>query len=354
MSFNDFISESRKVTKAHLDKEVTAVVQEFAWSGLISTGYLTPAESKWLVENSQGFTRLDETLLGQLRDKVKSVKDTEMGQKIYAKLSKVYDRGITFAKYLVSLFQKVFDRVLGYFMKKFDPVKKGIVNDIKSGKKSIPKMSGNLKTDTKNLTDTISFWLKNFQQMYQKGLQDTFSKEIIKEALHNDARIIDSLNNFVINEDEDGGTEQSLIDDSTAVIGVIDKMAHKIAKIPPFNLLDKVKDLASKSSSRLLEEFSIITHKMGGPGVFKFEAIGVVIGFFVEWYAHHLADRGIESVLEKEIVLRFLPFAGGLITAISIVAMCISVVEVVKELNHLDMQVPGENAGAAPAAPVAT
>lgn len=336
LGFDDFMRESRKATKAVLQREVKSAVSEFAWEGLISTGYLTEKESIWLVENAKDFNKLDESLLGQLRDKIKSVKDTQIGKDVYAKVSKVYDRASTFTKYLISQFNKFFDKALGYFVKKFEPAKKALLADIKNGKVSIGTVKNNISSDIKLLSETISFWLKSFQAMYTKAMEHAFSKELLKEALHTDARLFDAL----LESEGDIESSGSGSEDSAQgiIFSVINKITHKLEKIPPFNMLAKVKEIAEIGTSKMLKSFSELTNKMGGPGVYEFAAISAIAGFFIEYYVKHLAVSSVDSILGSEAVLRFLPMASELVHVLTIIALLIATVETAKELANSELQ----------------
>lgn len=333
LGFDDFMKESKKATREVVRREVKAAVGEFAWEGLTSTGYLTVRESLWLAEHSKGFERLDESLLGQLRDKIKSVRDTQIGQEVYAKVSKVYDRASTFTKYLISQFSKFFDKALGYFVKKFEPAKKALLQDIKTGKVRIGNAKENIAKDIKSLSETVSFWLKNFQTMYTKAMEKIFSKELLKEALHTDARLFDALLEVESKPEESA---------KGVVFDVIDKITHRIESVPPFSTLSKVKNIAQTGTSKMLHAFSNITKSMGGPGVYDFVAISAITGFFVEYYVKHIAVGGIESILGAEAVLRFLPMASELVHAVTIIALCVATIETAKELSRLEIDL--ENA----------
>jgi hypothetical protein len=364
LSFKEFLSESRKASRAVIRREVKDAVSEFAWEGLTTTGYLSIQESEWLVANAAGFERLDESLLGQLRDKIKSVRDSELGQQVYAKVSKVYDRASSFTKYLAMQFQKMFDRALGYFKKKYDPVKKVLLADIKSGKVQLGNIKGNIKSDIKNLSDTIAFWLKQFQGMYTNALETVFSKELLKEALHSDARIFDALL-----EAEEGGGEEGGSSDKE-VKGIIfkymQKITHKLDSVPPFKWLTKVKDIATAGAGKVLTKLSELTQEMGGPGIFEFASLAALIGFMIEYKFKHLAGAGLEagaeklgevveeafkkmleegvgSVLAAEGVLRLLPGVANVIRVIEIVALGIAIVETAKEVAELDLELLAKN-----------
>ena len=341
LGFEDFLRETKRVTQSAIRKDVKPAVQEFAWAGLTSTGYLTPKEAQWLKENFSNVTTLDESFLGQIRDRVKTAAHAgnEVGKELYAKISKVYDRASTFSKYLVNLFEKAFDKLLGYFKKKFDVAKKAFFADVKSGKIHLKNIKGNIKEELNQLSETATWWLKNFQVMYTKSLETVFSKELLKEALHVDANIINEFMNFNASKLNEEGEEIGGEDDSKSIFKIVGKIAHRLEKVPPFNLLAKIKDIATDATAAGLQKFSELTKKMGGPGVYEFAKIALVVGFFVEYLVKHMAVKQVESILDSEFILKFLPGIQHVIIALEYTALCLVVIETLKEAGEVEQQI---------------
>jgi len=333
LDFDEFLRESRKVTKIAVRESIRPAVQQYAWHGLSSTGYLTEKEITWLHTNFPNEYELNETFLGKLRDKIKTAAQSgsELGRSIYAKVSKVYHSASALTKYLVNLFQQNFDSLLGYFKKKFEPAKKAFLADIRTGKADMKKIGTNIGEEVNQLKETVMWWLKQFQQMYTRSVEKIYSKHLLKEAVDHDASIMEKFINFNVeklNEEDESA-------DDNSIFKIVGKIAHDVEKIPPFNLLAGINELAKDATSAALTKFSSVTKKMGGPGVYKFVGIALVVGFFTEYQVKHIAIEGIEHVLSAQALLKFLPAIRHVIIGIEYTALCLVIIETIKEAKKI-------------------
>lgn len=107
-------------------------------------------------------------------------------------------------------------------------------------------------------------------------------------------------------------------------IPFVSAIAHKMHHIPPFNLLDKVKQAAEKVAGGALNRFSIYATKLAGaPGPYEFVAMAAIIGIIAE-----VQVKGIA----KHAILTAVPGLGTILSIISNVAMALAVIGIVEAL----------------------
>jgi hypothetical protein len=115
-------------------------------------------------------------------------------------------------------------------------------------------------------------------------------------------------------------------------IPFVSTIAHKLHHIPPFNLLDKVKQGAEKIAAGTLNKFSYYATKLAGaPGPFEFTILAGIIGVVAE-----VQFKGVA----KHALLHAVPGLGLIASIISNVAMAMAVIAIVesfmqeKETEH--------------------
>jgi hypothetical protein len=147
------------------------------------------------------------------------------------------------------------------------------------------------------------------------------AKEDVKESF--ELVILESINEAVLSGELDF-TDLLESDGHSAGIPFVSAIAHKMHHIPPFNLLDKVKQGAEKVASGVLNKLSYYaTELAGAPGPFKFVALAAIIGIIAE-----VQFKGIA----KHAVLHAVPGLGLMASIISNVAMALAVVGIVEAL----------------------
>lgn len=107
-------------------------------------------------------------------------------------------------------------------------------------------------------------------------------------------------------------------------IPFVSAIAHKMHHVPPFNLLDKVKQGAEKIAGGVLNKISYYaTELAGAPGPYKFVAVAALIGIIVE-----VKFKGAA----KHALLHAVPGLHTIASIISNVAMGLAVIAVVETL----------------------
>jgi hypothetical protein len=179
------------------------------------------------------------------------------------------------------------------------------------------KEIGHLKTVT---SSTASWVMSGFSKDATKAAAEA-AKEDVKESF--ELVILESINEAVLSGELDF-TDLLESDGHSAGIPFVSAIAHKMHHIPPFNLLDKVKQGAEKVASGVLNKLSYYaTELAGAPGPFKFVALAAIIGIIAE-----VQFKGIA----KHAVLHAVPGLGLMASIISNVAMALAVVGIVEAL----------------------
>jgi len=255
-----------------------------------------------------------------------------------------------FAKYLKDLLLKAWDKLIGYFQKKYakaaDEIKKGM----REGKLKEKLLKKGLADEVKNLKDTVKFWLTEFPKKLSGAITGIYSKEILKECLDYNGDLVLELSKFDPNamplfeadeevkdeekKDKEGEPKEEKPEegDETGPWAFLNKIKRKVEKVPPFSWLEKVAELAATGAEKVLDMFSEMTKKAGGPGTFEFAGLAMLIGLFVEYKVKHFGTDAVEEIFKSEGVLRFLPVARGVITAVEWVAIFLLVIKIAEEL----------------------
>jgi len=324
--FSDFIQESNE-----FKKEIQQTISMKIWEGIFYSSYLTEQEKTWLkncikTENIQN-EYLSESLLDTIKKGIRSLKDSDIGKSVIDKLSTLVQNAKSFSIYLSDLLKKSYDKILGYFVKKFDSPKKVFIEGIKKDKTKIKTLAKNIRHEQKLLTETISFWLKDIPKILYDSIRGIYSKEIIKECMEYNGDFIFELSKFnLLYESEE----------QKGIYAFLNKITHKLEKIPPFNLLKKIQDIGESGSNLFLTKFSELTKKLGGPGVYEFVAISSIAGFFFEYYVKNLALSGVDEILGKEIILRFIPMASSIVHSLMFTALIISILDTIRSIYELE------------------
>jgi len=211
---------------------------------------------------------------------------------------------------------------------------KGFYNKAAQTKSSdIKDMVSKAGTDTKNLmikelgqlksvTSSTATWvMSGFSKEATKAAAEAAKEDDVKESF--ELIILESINEAVLLGELDF-TDLLESDGHDAGIPFVSKIAHKMHHIPPFNLLDKVKQGAEKVAAGVLNKLSYYaTELAGAPGPFKFVALAAIIGIIAE-----VQFKGIA----KHAILHALPGVGTVAYLISNVAMALAVIGIVEAI----------------------
>lgn len=179
------------------------------------------------------------------------------------------------------------------------------------------KEIGQLKT----LTAATSTWvLSGFSKEATKAAAEV-AKEDVKESF--ELAILESINEAVLLGELDF-TDILESDGHGGGIPFVSTIAHKMHHVPPFNLLDKVKQGAEKVAAGVLNKLSYYaTELAGAPGPFKFVALAAIIGIVAEVQFKGMA---------KHAIIHAIPGIGTIAYLISNIAMALAVVGIVETL----------------------
>ena len=176
--------------------------------------------------------------------------------------------------------------------------------------------------EVKNLKDitaaTAKWATSGFVQDTTKAAS-TAAKEDVKEAF--ELAVLQSINEAVISGELDF---TDMVEESEGGIPFISTIAHKMHHIPPFSLLDKVKQGAEKVASGVLNKLSYYANKLAGaPGPYEFVALAAIIGIIAE-----VQFKGIA----KHALLSAVPGLGMIASIISNTAMALAVIGIIESL----------------------
>ena len=153
------------------------------------------------------------------------------------------------------------------------------------------------------------------------------AKEDVKEAF--ELALIEAINEAVVTGQVDF---TDMLAEGEGGIPFVSTIAHKLHHVPPFNLLDKVKQAAEKVSGGALNRLSFYATKLAGaPGPYEFVALASLIGIVAE-----VQFKGVA----KHAILSAVPGLGIIASLISNVAMALAVIAIIETL----MKKEGEDA----------
>lgn len=337
-AFDTFMNE-------HFIKDVENVLIKSTFEGLNNTGFFSKQEKALLESVLKGIdlTTLNESLLDSLKkgiDKVKDVAKDLKGQAI-EKVESLIKSAKDFANWIADIFSKAFDKIIGFFKKKYEPAKKAAIEGIKSGKLKFDVSKDNVKNEIKSLGLTISYWIKDFPKMMVDAIKNIFSKKLIEESFKaNEGDLILELSKF------DSKFINSLLEsekmdmpelEQSGHFSFLNKVEHILHKVPPFSILHKVKILAEKGTEFLLNGLSKLTKEIGGPGAFDFILIPAAVSFLVDYNLHHISNHFMETIIEEmlkgEWTLRLIPGAKALYHTLGYIGLIIIAKEFLTELS---------------------
>lgn len=105
-------------------------------------------------------------------------------------------------------------------------------------------------------------------------------------------------------------------------IPFISAIAHKLHEFPPFNILHKIADKASKVAKNVLDKAAIFFNEVAGTPVIQFVVLPVLIGVVVEYNVKSLALGPLQAI----------PGIGTIASLIGTIALTLAVVTVVESV----------------------
>lgn len=363
-SFDEFVFEEsnrfHEETK-HFEKSVETVLHKKIWEGLDRSTYFTADEktSLWIIMEEAGLdgTVLNESILGKMRDAVKKLgeKGAKIKEETLEKLEDVMKSATNFAKYLKDLLFKTWDKLIGYFQKKYLPMRDFLMKSLEKDEIKAKVLEKSLVEEIKNLKDTLAFWLKTFRAKLGDAITTKYSQEVLKECLEHDGDLITELskfdpNNIPLLEDDDKKEEDTKDDkkeatekgDEKGPWAFLNRIKHHIEKIPPFSWLEKVAEIGAKGAKFVLTKLSEITNKAGGPGVFEFAGLAALMGLAFEYKVKHFGLDMVEDIFKSEGILRMLPMARSVVNLVEWIAICLMVINIAEDLMKKAGNIPAE------------
>ena len=194
-------------------------------------------------------------------------------------------------------------------------------NNAEEGTKTlIIKEVKNLKTISKSV---LGWMTAGLVKDVAKGSQEAATEEV-KESIDSlfELAIIESINEAILlgNLDFNDMVQES----SDETIPFVSSIAHKLHHVPPFNLLDKVKQGAEKITGIVLNKLSYYaTEFAGAPGPFEFVALATIVGIVAEVEIKHAA---------KHALVHAIPGIGTFASIISHTAMALAIIGILEAL----------------------
>lgn len=338
LKFDEFGGQERKATPApvkNIVKEETArvietqVVESVIWPGLFESTYFTQPQKNTLklvfkqlnVDGKQ----LNESMLSAMRLELPKLRQegNQVDEEALDKLEDVMRSASSFSKYLADLLMKAWDRLLGFYNKRFESVRPEINKAMAAARKSgHDPIKGDMGKELGNLKTLVLYWLKEFPKMMSASITGIYAKEILKESLEHSSDVILALKNFkpTLNEGEHEG-----------VWSFMNKVSERLSAVKPFNLIDDLELASKEEPQKLIDGFSRVTKDLGGPGPFDFKFIVPMVAIVKD----HKGMSDPDKILKAEGVLRFLPMSHGLIATCEMLSMLIAVMEVTNQtLSH--------------------
>lgn len=182
----------------------------------------------------------------------------------------------------------------------------------------------------KQVASSIGGWLSSgFTKQVAQGAVEV-AKEDVKEAF--EIALLNSINEAVISGQlnfsdllTEGGDGHG---DHGPSIPFITTIAHKLHHVPPFNMLDKVKQGAEKVAAKGLDKLSYYaTELAGAPGPYKFVATATLVGILAEVKFKGIATGAIVSLV---------PGLKTITSIIGSVAMAMAILGVYETLMKKD------------------
>lgn len=217
-------------------------------------------------------------LIDWFKDKAKSASDN---------VKKILNNVITNFNKFIDI---IIDKIVELIKKVWETLKEEVNLLLDSHREKIEQSlkkldQAKLKIEIEQLKDMID----HATLYFTTGMVDDIKKSLEKSKnVELNEEILESLSESIKENPKIarlllGDINESLIsineEENKALIPVISKIAHTVAKLPPFNWLHSIEKFFQKSTNKTLEQISVLlTKKAGLNGPYKFELIGKVFG----------------------------------------------------------------------------
>jgi hypothetical protein len=319
-NFEEYVNESYAAG-------IAVTVKTIAFEGLFESSYLTPTEKIYLKkiinECNNSYEMLDESFIGDIRQAIKDAKDKgleiakKVGDDVMTKLENLAKSASDFTAYITDKIKAMWDWASTKYAAEKDKHKQAIKAALLKNKDQIlshkEDLQKGLATDIAHLKETLLWWKDQFIKFFADKMKEVLSKILLKESLTWKGETILEFVNFNIDS----------INENEGKFGWLSKIVHTLSKIPPFSYLASVREKLTGSFKTFLSSISDITKKMGGPGVYDFAALGILLGALGEYAIKKLTVGAAMNVI---------PFAGTLVHVLGYVALGLLFIEVVEEL----------------------
>ena len=318
-NFEEYVKECYEAT-------IHFTVQEATWVGVFEGSYLTPTEKSWfksfLSQNQIKSELLNESFIDKIHDvfQQSQQRGTKLAQKIGAntikKLKNLSQSAQKFTDYLVGKMEELWSYALDRYGKNKKKQKAEIKEAILKNKEKLIKNKENLgttlKKDVQEFKETINWWIQDFSKSLFEVAKEEINKLLIKESLTWKGEMVTELVEFNPEELNEG-----------LRFGWLSKIAHSLAKIPPFSYLVEIREKATQEFGVFLANISDLTQKVGGPGTFAFTGLAIVLGAVSETIIKKISVGAAIVVV---------PLASTILGILGYVAYGLLVVEVLEDL----------------------
>ena len=174
-------------------------------------------------------------------------------------------------------------------------------------------------------TAVVSWMTGGLVKDVAKGSEQVV-KQDIKESLDAmfELAVLDSINEAIIT----GKLDFTQVVEEGGGIPFVSAIAHELHNIPPFDILNKIKEKAADKTGTILNKLSLYaTEFAGAPGPFEFVALATLVGILTEVALKHTV---------KHALVASIPGIGVFSSIISNTAMALAVVGIVETLIKTD------------------
>lgn len=174
-------------------------------------------------------------------------------------------------------------------------------------------------------TSVVSWMTGGLVKNVAKGSEQVV-KQDIKESLDAmfELAVLESINEAIIT----GKLDFTQVVEEGGGIPFVSTIAHELHNIPPFDILNKIKEKAADKTGTILNKLSLYaTEFAGAPGPFEFVALATLVGILTEVALKHTV---------KHALVASIPGIGVFSSIISNTAMALAVVGIVETLIKTD------------------
>jgi len=247
----------------------------------------------------------------------------------FNKLKDRYDKAKEVVKNVPDAAKKSLETIIDAAKSSVDFVK-NLISQLNKYIKSIltntvQKIKDKLKVDQK-FKDSLNGLLKEKKDGIKKdlltfkGVLDFYTNKFVDII---SSKVSDGITKVITSEDGKPVTEALEMGKN-----VISTLIHGIEKVPPFNWLNKVKEMGEKGANSIVGAVSYFTKNIGGPE-FALPVVAALIGIALEYNIKGLAKTGLIDLIG----LATVPLIATLIKIIAWVATIIAGIMVIDDIG---------------------